>query len=189
MREPYQWYVLYVRANTEKRVISDILRFIETKRFEFDFDVFCPESEYYYRGDKTGPLGKPYRKRPLFPGYVFIETEMPPKEFLRQFGTYAYGAHDIIRILGTGDSEGIALSKEERIRLEFLLKDKRCVEHSVGYIVGDAVTVEQGPLKGYEGLITYINRHNRFADIEMDMFGGKVKARVALEIVNKTVER
>ena len=67
-----------------------------------------------------------------------------------------------------------------------MLKGKRCLERSVGYIVGDRVCVQDGPLKDSEGLIKYINRHNRFADIEVDMFGGKVKARVALEIVEKT---
>ena len=186
MQEPYFWYVVYVRANTEKRVADDITRFALKSGFDYEFEPFCPESEYYYRNKEDRRTGKAYRRRPLFPGYVFIETNMPPEDFAREFGAYFYGSKDIIRLLRSGRSNNnIALPIEERQRLEFLLKGKRCLERSVGYIVGDKITVEGGPLVGCEGLITYINRHNRFADIEVDMFGGKIKARVALEIVRK----
>ena len=185
MEEPYFWYVMYVRTNTENRVIEDIDRFIEKSGFDYEFEPFCPVAEFYYRNKDARRPGKVYRKRPLFPGYVFIETNMPAKEFVREFATYIYGSNDIIRLLRSGSPDSIALPKDERQRLEYLLKGKRCLERSVGYIVGDKVTVESGPLVGKEGLITYINRHNRFADIELDMFGGKIKARVALEIVSK----
>ena len=186
MQEPYYWYVMYVRTSSEQRVIDDINRYIQKHEYMHEFDPFCPESEYYYRSKQDRQLGKSYRKRPLFPGYVFVETTMPPEQFVREFGAYVYGSQDIIRLLRMGAPTNIALPEGERRRLEFLLRDKRCLERSVGYIVGDRVVVEDGPLKGAEGLIKYINRHNRYADIEVDMFGGKIKARVALEIVQKT---
>lgn len=186
MQEPYFWYVMYVRTNSEQRVIDDIDRYIEKQKFDGEFDPFCPESEYYYRNKQDRRLGKTYRKRPLFPGYVFMETTMPPEKFVREFGAYIYGSQDIIRLLRMGAPTNIALPIDERRRLEFLLRGKRCLERSVGYMVGDNVVVEDGPLKGAEGLITYINRHNRYADIEVDMFGGKIKARVALEIVQRS---
>lgn len=166
--------------------MDEMSRYVASHDFSpYAFDPFCPESEFYYRSGKDKMLGKKYRRRPLFPGYVFVETDMPPREFLTAFGAYVYSAHDIIRILRSG-SDNIALPKDERERLEFLLKGKRCVERSVGYIVGDKITVTDGPLRGREGMIGYINRHNRYADIEIDMFGGKIKARVALEIVEKS---
>lgn len=187
MNEPYFWYVLYVRTGAESRVTDDMNKYAATRALGCGFESFCPESEYYYRNKKERQLGRTYKKRPLFPSYVFVETDMPPKEFLREFGAYVYASRDVIRILKAGESDdGIALPADERRRLEFLLKGKRCLERSVGYIVGDKVCVRDGPLKDCEGLIKYINRHNRYADIEVDMFGGKVKARVALEIVEKT---
>lgn len=186
MREPYWWYVLYVRSNAEQRVVSDIKRFAESCGFGYSFEPFCPESEFYFRDKKERRLGKSYRKRPLFPSYVFIETDMPSGDFLREFSAYIYNSADIVRVLRQGASGEIALPDDERRRFEFLLKGKRCLEHSVGYIVGDRICVECGPLAGCEGMITYINRHNRFAVIELDMFGTKTKASVALEIVTKT---
>lgn len=188
MQEPYQWYVFYVKTNTENRVVDELGRYIAAHDFSpYEFDPFCPESEVYYRNAKGARPEKSYRRRPLFPGYIFMETTMPPKEFLTAFASYIYSSSDVIRLLKSGAGDMIALPKEERIRLEYFLKGRRCFEHSVGCIVGDKVIVKVGPLCGSEGLITYVNRHNRYADIEVEMFGGKIKARVALEIVEKTV--
>lgn len=185
MQEPYSWFVLYVRTNTEQRVIDDIKRAFLSYGLHYEFEPFCPESETYFRNAEAKKLGKQYRKRPLFPGYVFIETDMPQNEFLRDFSMYLYNSADIIRVLRQGASGEIALPQQERKRLEFLLKGKRCIERSVGYYVGDKVRVEAGALVGCEGMISYVDRHNRFAIIEVDMFGSKAKARVALEIVGK----
>ena len=184
MREPYQWYILYVRSNAEKRVVDDFNRFVAAHAFEDEFDPFCPQTEVYFRSKKDKQSGRAYRKRPLFPGYVFVETALNAKEFLNIFGSLIYTSQDIIRLLKSG-KDNIALPDEERIRLEFLLKGKRCIDRSVGFIDGDKVVITAGPLIGQEGLITYINRHNRYADIEINMFGGTIKAHVALEIVEK----
>lgn len=185
MQEPYFWYVFYVKTGTENRVVQDIARFADTKGFSSEtVEPFCPQTESYYRA--AGKDGKKYQKRPLFSSYVFVETRLTPSAFLTEFGPLIYSSQDIIRILKSGSGINIALPDEERIRLEFLLKGKRCVERSVGFINGDTVTITAGALLGCEGMITYINRHNRYADIELDMFGGKTKARVALEIVEKT---
>ena len=181
MQEPYYWYVFYVRTGKENRVVQDIARFADTKGLTAEaIEPFCPLTETYYR---TGGV-KRYQKRPLFASYVFVETRLGPKEFISEFGSFVYSSQDIIRLLSSG-KDNITLPDCERERLEFLLKGKRCVERSVGFINGDTVTITAGPLMSCEGMITYINRHNRYADIELNMFGGKTKARVALEIVEK----
>lgn len=187
MQEPYFWYVFHVRTGAENRVVQDMSQYVGKHDFSpYEVEPFCPESEVYFRGAQGRQLGKTYKKRPLFSGYVFVETTMPASEFLTTFGSYIYSSQDIVRILKSGSSDNIAVPIEERQRLEYLLKNKRCVERSVGYIVGDKVVIKGGPLVGLEGMIKYINRHNRYADIEIDMFGGKIKARCALEIVEKS---
>lgn len=186
MTEPYWWYILFVRANTEHRVVADMRRYFAFHKIPYEFDPFCPESEQYYRSKAQRILGNSYMRRPLFPGYVFLETNMPSKEFLGQMSKYIYASSDIIRLLRYGESDEIALPIDERRRFEFLLRGKRCLERSVGYIEGDKVHIDAGPLVGFEGLITRIDRHNRNATISIDMFGGKVETKVALEIVRKT---
>ena len=185
MQEPYYWYVFYVRTGKENRVVQDIARFADTKGFTTEtIEPFCPQTETYYRSARGSGAGKRYQKRPLFASYVFVETRLDPKAFLTAFGSFTYSSQDIIRLLSTG-KDNIALPDNERARLEFLLRGKRYVERSVGFINGDTVTITAGALMGCEGMITYINRHNRYAEIDLDMFGSKAKARVALEIVEK----
>jgi transcriptional antiterminator NusG len=186
MQEPYWWYVLYVRTNTEHRVVTDFNNYyIQNFSSQYELELFCPESEYYFRNSKNRQLGKKYLKRPLFPNYVFIETNMPTLTFLKEFAQYIYNSADIIRILRYGDSPEIALTFEERRRFEYLFKGTRCLEHSEGYMEGDVVKIVAGPLIGLEGIIKKINRHNCNAVIEIDMFNQKQTIKVALEIVSK----
>jgi len=97
MEEPYWWYVLYVRANTERRVIEDVLRFFNRRlRAVYELEAFCPESERYMRNVKKRILGKKYIRVPMFPNYVFIETNMPSDEFLQEFSQLVYASADII---------------------------------------------------------------------------------------------
>lgn len=185
MQEPYWWYVLYVRSNTEHRVVESFQKSMLKKGLSFEIETFCPESEKYYRDKHSRTLGKTYIKRPLFPGYVFVGTNMPEIEFRAQSYDIIYNSMDIIRLLCNGKDGGIALRQDERERFEFILKGKRCLEHSIGYIEGDRTVVTFGPLRGRENIIKKINRHSREAYIEIDMFGVKNMVKVALEILSK----
>ena len=92
MNEPYWWYILFVRAGAEHRVVNDLRRFFAHSGIPYETDPFCPESECYYRSKELRKLGKNYIRRPLFPGYVFLETNMPADEFIGQAGRYIYAS-------------------------------------------------------------------------------------------------
>lgn len=185
MKEQTYWYILYVRSGKEQRVMANFSQAFFKRNLPYDFEPFCPESEYYYRNKEERHLGRAYRKRPLFSGYVFLETDMPQEQFGKEFSDYIYKSEEIIRLLRYGNTNRIALAEDEKRKFEYLFCGKRCLEHSEGYIEGDKVVVTVGPLIGREGLITHINRHNRTATIELSMFGGQTKVKVALEIVEK----
>jgi len=155
------------------------------KGLHYEIEAFCPESEQYYNNKKSRIAGKLYLKRPMFANYVFIETNMPAMEFRSTVFEIIYGSSDIIRLLTYGGSNEIAIKFEERVRLEYLLRGKRCLEHSIGYMEGDKIVITAGPLVGIEGCINKINRHHRSAQIEIEMLGQKHSIDVALEIVSK----
>lgn len=185
MKEPYWWYVLFVRTNSERRVMRDVADFAKTNKLVEDIELFIPESEYYYRNKKFREIGNQYRRRPLFPGYVFVETNLTASKFLTVFNQFIYDSADIIKLLRYGDAGEIAVTLEERRRFEYLFKGKRCLEHSQGFIVGDKIIIENGPLIGQECNIKYINRHNHCAKVEFKMFDRTILADVALEIIKK----
>lgn len=186
MGESYWWYVLYVKTNTEHKVVNYFQKVFDQEKENDDYrlEAFCPESEHYYK-KRFRKLGSQYIKRPLFPGYVFIETNMPSSIFRSRFLNVISRSQDIIRLLKYGDSEEIALSEKEKERFEFLLKGKRCIDHSIGYIEGDKIIIQGGGLVGLEGDIKKINRHHRSAQIEIDLFNQKLLLEVALEIIAK----
>lgn len=185
MQEPYWWYVLYVRSNTEHKVVDNFRKAVAMQALSYEIEPFCPESEKYYKDKHSHTLGSTYRKRPLFPGYVFVETDMPETEFRANFSDVIYNSADIIKLLRYGKDGSLAIRQDERERFEYLLKGKRCLEHSIGYMEGDKITITGGPLIGMEGNIKKINRHHRTAQIEIDMFNQKQMVDVALEIVIK----
>ena len=179
------WYVLYVKSNTEHRVIKEMNQYIETLLLYYKVEPFVLESEQYYRNKKYQRLGNKYQKRPLFPGYVFIETDMPDTEFIQVFYDYIYKSSSIIKLLPSNNKNRLAISDEEKTRLEYWSLGRRCIDHSEGYTEGDEVIITSGPLVGQEALITHINRHNRCAEIEMNFLGRKQKIKIALEIIKR----
>ena len=185
MQEPYWWYVLYVRSNTEHKVADSFQKSFARKGLRYELEAFCPESEKYYKDKQSRMVGKTYLKRPLFLGYVFVETNIPSNLFQAEFYDVIYNSADIIRLLRYGESNEIALLQEERRRFEYLFRGKRCIEHSMGYIEGDRIIITGGPLKDLEGCVKKINRHHRSAVVEVDMFGQKQTIEVALEITEK----
>ena len=187
MQEPYWWYVLYVRSNTEHKVVESFQKSFVKKGLAYELETFCPESEKYYKDKHSRGLGKTYRKRPLFPGYVFVETGIPEDEFRIMSFDIIQTSNDIIRLLRYGKNGSIALRQDERERFEYLFKGKRCLEHSVGYIEGDKIIITGGSLIGMEGCKKKINRHHRSATVELEMFNRTQTIDVALEIVSKVI--
>lgn len=90
-------------------------------------------------------------------------------------------------MLGKDKEEIYPLPEDEVAFLKSFGKEEQIVEISSGYIEGDRIIVEKGPLKGKEGLIRRIDRHKRIAEIEIEFLGEQRKAKVGLEIVRKNI--
>ena len=112
---------------------------------------------------------------------------MPARDFLGEFSEYIRNSSEIIRILNSGEVDNIALPDAERKRFEYLFLGKRSLDHSVGYIEGERIVITMGPLKGREGQIKHINRHNRMAIIELSVFEQSLCVKIALEIIEKNL--
>lgn len=179
------WYVLFVKANTERRVICEINQFANALSIQNKVEPFILESEQYYRNKKYQKLGNKYQKRPLFPGYVFIETDISDERFLELFSSYIYKSESIIKILLTNNKNKLAISDKEKTRLEYWCLGHRCITHSEGYVEGENIVITSGPLVGKEAVIKRINRHNRCAYVELEFMGVKQLIKVALELVKK----
>jgi len=172
------WYVLFVYNGKENKVVEALNSHFKGE----ELFPFVPKKDKWFIGK-----GKKIKEKKLFfPGYVFIETTLNAKEFIRFTKHFIETSHDIIRLLHNSDDRNdIAVKDRERKAWVYLLGDNKCVEESVGFIENDKVFIEYGPLRGLEGTIKKINRHKREAYIEVEIMGRRMKMSVAVQIIKK----
>ncbi len=170
------WYVLFIKSGKERKV-EQYLR----KELSIDISIpFIPLQEILFK--KTGTIKKEIR--PLFPGYVFVDSILPEHEFLEEAKYLTNKSSDIIGLLKYSDTE-IAMRESEKQRLLRLCNNDHCIEASYGIIEGDKIHIFDGPLKGMESIVKKVNRHKREALIELEIMGDVRLVTVALEIVKK----
>lgn len=166
-------YVVQVAAGQEVRA-ANLIAGVAKGAVE---ECFIPKREVMCR--KEGRWCRKLEK--LFPGYVFVRTCNLDEtlEALR-------AAPIFTRLLASSGDTCVPLTEEEVSWINAAVTtDTHVVEMSTGVIEGDRVFVTNGPLKGQEARITHIDRHRRFAWMDMDMFGRQREIRIGLEIVSK----
>ena len=169
------WYVLQVRTGTEESIRLQCRSNIPEAVLERCFIPYYEEKKRI-RGEWT------IQKKVLFPGYVFVVTED-----LNHLYDSLKTVIGLTKLIGTG-KEIVPLTEEEK---DFLLGfggEEQVVKMSEGIIEGTKIIVTQGPLMGKEGYIQKIDRHQRKARLELEMFGRMQEIVVGLEIVEKIRE-
>lgn len=172
------WYVLFTRTGREHKVEILLKEWLNTNLFV----PFIPLHEILFK--ISGVIKKEIK--PLFPGYVFVESEASGKEFIKSMGSLRYHSQDYIQIVRYSDTE-IAMRESEKSMLQYLCNDDHCIESSSGIMVGDNICITDGPLKGREGILGKVNRHKRQAWIEIEIMGEIRLVSVALEIIDKAI--
>ena len=114
-----------------------------------------------------------------FPGYFFIESDVP--EMLEKLLMRIPGVVTPVRIGGGFHP----IRQEEETMLKQMMDENDCILYSVGNIVDGKLIVEEGPLKRFTGKVIKIERHDRWADIEMPLFEKCKTMKVGLEIKAK----
>ena len=165
------WYVVQTVAGHEYKVES----YLNKRLNSSVYTPFIPLHEKILSGNGY------YKKetKPLFSGYVFIESETSIAEVLQDIRQIGSLTGTYMKLLTN------TVSEDERINLLRLYSRKNCVESSIGIIVGDRIIVKEGPLIGMESIIRKIDRHKRIAFIEVSIFGDLRMVKVALEITEK----
>ncbi|MGN8631799.1 transcription termination/antitermination NusG family protein [Blautia sp. HCP3S3_G3] len=140
------WYILFVQ--TEKQ--SQLCFLLEQEGVH----AFLPMMEYYRR-DRRG-----LAEKPMFPGYIFVQSELTQKEFDDLLDSMKERRWGFIRQLK--EEGGSALTEEEKAFFQWLLDDGGTARMSYGYLnpAGTAV-ITYGPLIGCERHIRKTDRHNR----------------------------
>ena len=155
-------YVLYCLA-TKVEQLCDIFNGIN------DIHAYIPKIEEHVRYQEE------YIVKPLFPNYLFIETNKGQSEFDVFLESIRKEKKGIIRELKK-DSVS-ALRDEEKELLNMLLNNEYVLKMSEGYI-GDngKAIITKGPLKAFEDNIVNLNKRNRLAYLDIKFLDRNIKA-------------
>lgn len=162
------WYILFVQ--TEKQ--SQLCFLLEQEGVH----AFLPMVEYYRR-DRKG-----LAEKPMFPGYIFVQSELTQKEFDGLLDSMEERRWGFIRQLK--EEGGTALTEEERAFFQWLLDDDGTARMSYGYLdsAGKAV-ITYGPLIGCEKHIRKTDRHNHL--VLMDFAFRKEPVKLGLTFLTR----
>ncbi|MBU4258949.1 MAG: UpxY family transcription antiterminator [Proteobacteria bacterium] len=153
------WYVLHTKSRFEN-VVNDVL-------IKKTIEVFLPKIKVRSkRRDRKAMI-----QVPLFPGYVFVKTDLNPYEHIEIVKTA--GA---VRIIGNKDGP-LAVPQESIKSLKIMVAGNSSVITGTRLRKGDRVMVVDGPFagitgtfiryKGKERVVVYIEALGQFASVEV----------------------
>jgi transcriptional antiterminator NusG len=142
---------------------------------------FFPKIKMIYKNSKQ--IRQEFK--PMFPGYVFVETKKDGRNFASLTTQIAEASTHIIRLLGKENLDHMTIHENEKDFILGLCDNKYIVNESVGFIEGDTVVVTSGPLRGRESIVKRINRHKKRAELEFYFLGDVRRVSISLEIVEK----
>ncbi|OUP66994.1 hypothetical protein B5F13_01155 [Drancourtella sp. An177] len=167
------WYVVPCEEGKEQQLADSLKCSLNMKEDEEIF-VFTYEHMKRYEGEWHHLI------TPLFPGYLFVQTE-DDKE-LKDLTEICTGIQTI-----SGDVCVFPLEKEAEEFLRELGGAKHHIPMSKGYIRGGITFVTEGPLCGKEKKIRKIDRHKRLARLDSPLERYQKKGFwTGLEIVSKS---
>lgn len=196
-RAKYHYCVLYTQVLKQWEVTQVIRKALPEGRGI----VFYPCVELWWNGLEENVI------KPLFPGYVFIRSDMKPAELHDMIRRHRGEVLSFVKELHVsgkkavgedpfaGEDRGPAvfdLSDDEAEFLDFMLNfrygdderkkvlDVGVLRMSYGYREGKKYVVMEGPLKGYEHHIADVNARDRKAYLDIKINGQAVRAGLEL---------
>lgn len=167
-----QCYVIQVMTGEEETYIKHAVR--NVSRIGKSCKLLLPRREMTIR--RKAKLSK--QIKPIFPGYVFWETEVVDTEvrtLLRRSPNY-------IRFMKEQEGSLIPLKEDDRQMLSSIMSDGQIARKSYIYFdENNRVRVLKGPLKGYEGNIIRVDRRKKRATVEIRLYDKRFKIDLEYE--------
>lgn len=171
------YYVLYVKTGKEEQVCKKIRECLCNQSFT---PFFFKKNVGFKKGNKISKV-----TRAIFPGYVFIKSNLMESDFFTRFIRFAKKTNDIIRLLNYGSNEKLAVNETELYFLIDLCDNSYCIEYSIGLIEGDRIKVIKGPLIGKESRIIKFNKQKKNAVIALLLMNEIRTVTIGLDYITK----
>ena len=173
-----KWYVVRAISGNEKKVKQYLEHEIALKNLQDSISqVLIPmEKIYLIRNGK-----KVSKERNFFPGYVLVEAVLT--------GEIPHLIRNIPGVLGflgaKGEPHPLRPSEVKRILGKFDELSEHGEEMSIPFIVGETVTVIDGPFNSFSGVIEEINEEKKKLKVMVKIFGRKTPLELGFMQVQK----
>jgi transcriptional antiterminator NusG len=173
-----KWYVVRAISGNEKKVKLYLENEINRLGLQdYVSKVLIPiEKVYQVRNGK-----KISKERNLYPGYVLIEAVLTG-----EIPHIVKNVPGVIGFLGTqGDPIPMRQSEVNRILGKVDELAEQGEEVNVPYIVGETVTVIDGPFNSFSGVIEEINEEKKKLKVMVKIFGRKTPLELGFMQIQK----
>ena len=173
-----KWYVVRAISGSEKKVKQYLESEISRLNLEdYISKILIPiEKVYQVRNGK-----KISKERNLYPGYVLIEAAL-----VGEVPHIIKNVPNVIGFLGTkGEPIPMRQSEVNRILGKVDELAEQGEEVNVPFIVGESVTVIDGPFNSFSGIIEEINEEKKKLKVMVKIFGRKTPLELGFMQVEK----
>lgn len=174
MPEEAKWYVVHTYSGYENKVASNLEKTVENHNLQDLIQEVCVPTEIVteIKDNKRKEV-----ERKIFPGYVLVKMVLTDESW--------YVVRNIRGCTGFvgPSSKPIPLTEEEIARLGV---EKKSVE--VSYNVGDSVTITDGPLDGFTGVVEEVDVEKGSVRVVVSMFGRETPVELELGQVELVVD-
>lgn len=130
----YCWYALHTKSRFEN--------IVDTCLKKKSIEVFLPKIKVKsHRRDRNMMIQKP-----LFPGYMFVKTDLTPESHLEILKT-----HGVVKLIGNNTGP-VYISDNNIESLKIMVQDEHEITTGTKLRKGDKVIVVNGPFTGVTGI-------------------------------------
>lgn len=173
-----KWYVVRAISGKEKKVKEYLESEINRLKLDDYITQVLIPTEKVFQIRKGKKISK---ERNYFPGYVLIEAELTG-----EIPHIIKNVPDVLNFLGTkGTPEPIRESEVKRILGKVDELAELGEEVNIPYIVGETVTVIDGPFNSFSGVIEDINHEKKKLKVMVKIFGRKTPLELGFMQVEK----
>lgn len=178
MSHEKKWYVVRAISGKEKKVKEYLESEIKRLNLQDYISQVLIPTEKVYQVRKGKKISK---ERNYFPGYVLIEASL-----VGEVPHIVTNVPDVLGFLGTrGQPDPLRESEVKRILGKVDELAEQGEEVNVPFIVGETVTVTDGPFNSFSGVIEEINEEKKKLKVMVKIFGRKTPLELGFMQVEK----
>lgn len=173
-----KWYVVRAISGKEKKVKEYLENEINALNLQDYISQVLIPTEKVYQVRKGKKISK---ERNYFPGYVLIEAAL-----VGEIPHIVKNIPNVLGFLGTkGEPDPLRPSEVNRILGKVDELAEQGEEVNIPYIVGESVTVIDGPFNSFSGVIEEINEEKKKLKVMVKIFGRKTPLELGFMQVEK----